>query len=91
MLKKTFGEGPRLAKRNIARPDFRRALWAIAAVLALFFFVFGVIFPSLSGAKVGIGRLASVKTTAEDQSVVHAANTAPSVSENQPVTVTASS
>ena len=38
----------------------------------------------------GIGQLASVKTTAEDKSVVHAANTAPSVSENQPVTVTAS-
>ena len=90
MLKKTFGEGPRLAKRNIASPDFRRALWAIAAVLALLFVVFGVIFPSLSGSKVGIGQLASVKTTAEDQSVVHAANTAPSVSENQPVTVTAS-
>ncbi len=90
MLKKTFGEGPRLAKRNIASPDFRRALWAIAAVLALLFVVFGVIFPSLSGGKVGIGQLASVKTTAEDQSVVHAVNTAPSVSENQPVTVTAS-
>ena len=58
---KTFGEGPRLAKRNIASPDFRRALWAIAAVLALLFVVFGVIFPSLSGGKVGIGQLASVK------------------------------
>ena len=58
MLKKTFGEGPRLAKSNIASPDFRRALWAIAAVLALLFVVFGVIFPSISGGKVGIGQLA---------------------------------
>ena len=40
LLKKTFGEGPRLAKLNISSPDFRRALWANAAVLALLFVVF---------------------------------------------------
>ena len=88
VLKKKFSESSRLAKREIARPDFRRTLWAIAAVLALLFVVFGVIFPSLSSGRVGIDQLASAKTTAEVQSAKPMANQVEWASDNVPVTVT---
>ena len=88
VLKKKFSESSRLAKREIASPDFRRTLWAIAAVLALLFVVFGVIFPSLSSGRVGIDQLASAKTTAEVQSAKPMANQVEWASDNVPVTVT---
>ena len=87
-LKKLFAGAARLAKRDVATPNFGRALWGIAAVLAILFVAFGVVFSMLPVRETAVGLLKKRKSASEVQSSMPMPNEARTVSENMPVTAT---